>query len=101
MLAIMMRDNGLCSAKVRTCPPIENMKVHHDHIHSACLLDTFTQDVQDLKNDALMGLVWRGIVPVCTVSGMPEPTTYGPKDPPLIHSGYFDYSHRLLLDETP
>ena len=79
--------NGLHSAKVRTGPPVENMKVHHDRIHSACLLDIFTRDVQDLENDALMGSVWTGIVPVCTISGMPEPTTYGPKDPPLAHSG--------------
>ena len=79
--------NGLHSAKVRTGPPVENMKVHYDHIHSACLLDIFTWDVQDLENDTLTGSVWMGVVPVCTISGMPEPTTYSPKDPPLAHSG--------------
>ena len=73
--------NSLHSAKVHAGPPVENMKVHHDHIHSACLLDTFTQNVQDLKNDALTGSVWMGIVPVCMVSGMLEPTTYSPKGP--------------------
>ena len=30
----------------------------------------------------LTGSVWMGIVPVCMVSGMPEPTTYSPKAPP-------------------
>ena len=76
--------NSLRSAKVRAGPPVENMKVHHDHIHSTCLLDTFTRDVQDFEHDALMGSIWMGIVPVCMVSGMPEPTIYSPKGPPPI-----------------